>query len=232
MNWRSFGRGAAMSAPITGTGWMRRFRPMPGCPTFDAWRIAGLRSAPAASTTWRARTSKGRGTASGGASAAAGASEPVTPTIGPSAPTRISARTRARSRTTAPSLTASARCARMPDCLAPRRQPKGHDPQSPQSVAFRRISPDSQPSASAPRRMISSFSGTTIDDATPISVSIAATSAAHSSPSRPSSPWFRTHSARTAAGASRQVIQLISVPPPTPEPASIVIAPSQVERRP
>ena len=74
--------------------------------------------------------------------------------------------------------------------------------------------------------------GMWVDSATPSSDSIAATSAAQASPVTPSSPCSRSQPSRTASGASMQVIQLTSVPPPTPVPASIVIEPSQVVVRP
>ena len=76
----------------------------------------------------------------------------------------------------------------MPDCLAPRRHPNPHRPQSPQSTPLRRVSAASSPSAAAPRRISCSFGGTFGGSRTPSSRSIAATSASTTGPSIPSTP--------------------------------------------
>ena len=107
----------------------------------------------------------------------------------------------------------------------------GSAPQSPQSMALRRVGAASQPSAAAPRRITSSFGGTTAAarrraplDRRDVGV-----------PLRPVDPVeavVAAHSARTSAGTSMHVIQFTSVPPPTPAPASIVTAPSHVASSP
>ena len=111
---------------------------------------------------------------------------------------------------------ASARCTRMPDCFAPRRQPKPHRPQSPQSIPFRRISPTSWRSIVQPRRMSWSLGGTFGASETPISAASAARSASSTGSSKLARPWLAAQWRRVEAGGSMHVIQLTSVPPPTP----------------
>ena len=64
-----------------------------------------------------------------------------------------------RARSARPPRRRVARCARIPDCFAPRRHPNGQLPQSPQPAASRRVGAASQPSARAPRRRIASLGG-------------------------------------------------------------------------
>ena len=124
----------------------------------------------------------------------------------------------------APAAWAAARWARIPDCLVPRRQPNGQLPQSPQSVALRRVGAASQPSAAAPRRIASSFGGMTVGRRDPELRLDRGDVGVPRRPGRcPRGRGRAAHSARTHSGAGRLVIQLTTVPPPTALPDSIVI---------
>ena len=83
---------------------------------------------------------------------------PATPTARP--PSRRTSVTRTRGTIRAPWAAAVARWARMPLCLAPRRQPNPQLPQSSQPGVSRRVGAASQPRAAAPRRMAWSLGGT------------------------------------------------------------------------
>ena len=121
----------------------------------------------------------------------------------------------------------------MPDCFAPRGQPNGQLPQSSQPVALRRIgaSLPAQPFRAADDD--GSFGGRRGAGAIDSSASSVAMSSLHASPSAIRRGRGRPPTRRGPRPAPRsQVIQLTSVPPPTPEPASIVTDASQVARRP
>ena len=127
---RHIATSSSRNAPMTPTGWSRRWRPVAGWSMPDRSSTIGVRSAPAASTTCGARTTSRRGTPSIETVASTPVARPAstsTRSTGASGMIRV------------PCRHASARCTRMPDCFAPRRQPKPHRPQSPQSIA---VAPD------------------------------------------------------------------------------------------
>ena len=171
------------------------------------------------------------GTSSGSPVAASVTSAlPSTPTARP--PSRRTRSTRTRGTIRAPAAMAVARWTRMPDCFVPRVQPNGQLPQSSQSVAFRRVGrglPAERVGAPQDRGVLRRDAGR-LGHAQlrlhrrDVALPAAPVDAVEAVLGRPL--------ARTASGATMLVIQLTSVPPPTPLPDSMVIAPSQVASRP
>ena len=149
---------------------------------------AGVRRAPAARTTVRARTTS-----------AAGAPHTDPDRLDTDRPSAFDqdAADRRVGQDPGTGGGASARWTRIPERFVPRGQPKPQLPQSPQASALRRVGAASQPSARAPRRRIASFGGMWVDSATPSSASMAATSLVPGGAGHPSRPWSASHSART-----------------------------------
>ena len=136
---------SSRKAPSIETGCRRRWRPIAGWSMPDRSSTTGVRSVPAATTTAGARTTSRRGRPS-----------TVTRRLharGHRPSSRMHPLDRGVRDDPRPCRHASARWTRRPDCLAPRRQPKPHRPQSPQSTPLRRVSPTSYAQHRAPRRI-------------------------------------------------------------------------------